>query len=127
MSSALNLQTQIFEQAYQRATLIRFQYQVSEDRSPVMQSPHVFAAKIEHDNKRIVLNGFLIDQSPDPDVLRAQLEWHELFHAVFRENSDQAQVWLKELAQVGLPHDEEQVCDLLSDFAMSRTSYLGHA
>ncbi len=96
------------DQIYQDCVKNRARFAIEVDSSPVMASSDSFAAKIDHGSRTITLNGFLLAQSGDSEVVREFLIFHELAH---------------EFVRAPLPHldlDEEETCDLVALYALQK-------
>lgn len=58
-------------------------FAVTVDRSPVMASPGVFWARLDHREHRIWINGYVLDRAPGgPEWAEEFLVQHELLHAL---------------------------------------------
>lgn len=53
---------------------------------PHLAAPESYEAKYEHGKNRIVLNGFALARSGDPERKKEFLIYHELFHALCGQN-----------------------------------------
>lgn len=87
-------------------------FEIEKDYSPVMRSEDSFIAKIEHEGRKIILNGFAVDRTDNPNETAEYLKYHELFHFVHRTNSD---IVFKRNA-LGL--NEEQLADLFAYYVV---------
>lgn len=86
-------------------------FEVVEDRSPVLEAPGAYLARLDHRQRRIELNGHALDRSADSGLLRQFLVMHELFHA-----------WVKLFGQTeawaGLGLQEENAADLVALYSL---------
>ncbi len=86
---------------------------VTIDRSPVMEGPDAFSARLDHRDQRIWINGFVLDRAPGgPEWAREFLIQHELLHAL--------RIRVPEAVEplMGFGFTEEEAADL---FAYSTT------
>ena len=98
---------------YDRCLRLAPQFMVEVDHSPVMSSNQSFAARIDHSENRIVLNGALLRKTHTPTRMRHFLEVHELCHEVFKTSGVEKFEWLRKLNL-----SEEQLCDAVALFAI---------
>lgn len=85
------------------------------DRAPVLASRRAYAARIDHEDRRIVLNGYVLDRFTDSERLRQFLEIHELCHEYCRLHPKERD---RLVAELGL--EEEQACDLVALYALQK-------
>lgn len=105
---------ELLERLEKRCRSAREGFALEIDHSPVLAHPRAYAARIDHEEGRIVLNGHLLDRAPDSYGLSRFLETHELFHEVCRRASAEEKAgWLRELDL-----DEERACDLVALYAL---------
>jgi hypothetical protein len=120
-SAPLGIDSQVFENAqspsnsgvlskiYQECVKILPEFQVLVDFAPVMESGNAYAAQIQHDDRVIIINGYVLKRSSHPAKVKSFLIFHELFHELCRRSPERAKTWIHDLGQ----QSEERGCDVV--------------